>query len=141
MQSSTTNLLPALNRVPIVAEIPVKKSVPDVASLTAGIRAGDEESFREFHQLYFDRLYQFLLVIARGNEDEARDALQETLLRVVRYARKFERRRFLELAQGRCPQRGARCRPQAASLFQSAAEVRVAFRNSFSWHGLDSAHG
>lgn len=58
--------------------------------MTAGIRAGDEKAFREFHRLYFDRLYQFLLVVARGNEDEARDALQETLLRVVRYARRFE---------------------------------------------------
>lgn len=90
MQSSTINLPTALNRVPIVAEIPAKTPTPDVAFLTAGIRAGREESFREFHQLYFDRLYRFLLVIARGNEDEARDALQETLLRVVRYARKFD---------------------------------------------------
>jgi RNA polymerase sigma-70 factor (ECF subfamily) len=73
-----------------VAEVPAKNSAPDIASLTAGIRAGSEEAFREFHRLYFDRLYQFLLVVARGNEDEARDALQETLLRVIRYARKFE---------------------------------------------------
>ena len=90
MQSSIANLLPALNRAPIVAEVPAKNSVPDIAALTAGIRAGGEDAFREFHQLYFDRLYQFLLIIARGNEDEARDALQETLLRVIRYARKFE---------------------------------------------------
>jgi RNA polymerase sigma-70 factor, ECF subfamily len=90
VQSSTINLLPALNPAPIVAEVPAKKSVPDIALLTAGIRAGSEDAFREFHQLYFDRLYQFLLVVARGNEDEARDALQETLLRVVHYARKFD---------------------------------------------------
>lgn len=90
MQSSAANLLPALNRVTIVAEVPAKNTVPDVAALTAGIRAGNEEAFREFHQRYFDRLYQFLLVVARGNEAEARDALQETLLRVVRYARKFD---------------------------------------------------
>jgi RNA polymerase sigma-70 factor (ECF subfamily) len=73
-----------------VAEVPAKNSAPDIALLTAGIRAGNEDAFRAFHQLYFDRLYQFLLVVARGNEDEARDALQETLLRVIRYARKFE---------------------------------------------------
>lgn len=90
MQSSTANLLPSLNRVPIVAEVPVQKTAAEIASLTAGIKAGNEEAFREFHRLYFDRLYQFLLVVARGQEDEARDALQETLLRVVRYARKFE---------------------------------------------------
>lgn len=90
MQSSTANLLPALNRAPIVAEVPAKNPVPDAASLTAGIRAGNEEAFRAFHELYFDRLYQFLLIVARGNEEEARDALQETLLRVIRYARKFD---------------------------------------------------
>ncbi len=90
MQSAIANLLPALNPAPIVAEVPAKNCAPDIASLTAGIRAGSEDAFREFHHLYFDRLYQFLLVVARGNEDEARDALQETLLRVVRYARKFE---------------------------------------------------
>jgi RNA polymerase sigma-70 factor (ECF subfamily) len=79
-----------LNPASIVAEVPANKSAPDIAALTAGIRAGNENAFREFHQLYFDRLYQFLLVVARGNEAEARDALQETLLRVVRYARKFD---------------------------------------------------
>lgn len=90
MQNALANLLPALNQDPIVAEVSAKDSAPDIATLTARIRAGDEEAFREFHRLYFDRLYQFLLVVARGNENEARDALQETLLRVARYARKFD---------------------------------------------------
>jgi len=90
VQSVATNLPTALNHVPIVAEIPAKTSVPNIASLTTGIRAGDDGAFREFHQLYFHRLYQFLLVVARGEEHEAREALQETLLRVVRHARKFD---------------------------------------------------
>jgi RNA polymerase sigma factor (sigma-70 family) len=90
VQSYTANLLPALNRASIVAEVSANNSVPDIAALTTGIRAGDEGAFRAFHQLYFDRLYRFLLIVARGNEEEARDALQETLLRVVRYGRKFE---------------------------------------------------
>ena len=61
-----------------------------VALVTRGLAAGDEEAFREFHTQYFDRLYQFLLVVARGQEHEAKEALQQTLLRVVRYARVFE---------------------------------------------------
>lgn len=89
MQISTVNLPLALSQTRNV-EPSASKTVTDIAALTAGIRAGDENAFREFHRLYFDRLYQFLLVVARGNEDEARDTLQETLLRVVRYARKFE---------------------------------------------------
>lgn len=90
MQSAVAKLLPALNQAPIVAAVPAQNSAPDIATLTAQIRAGDEEAFRAFHQLYFDRLYQFLLLVTRGNEPEARDALQETLLRVIRYARKFD---------------------------------------------------
>lgn len=90
MRISTVNLPLSLNQARPVVEPSASKTATDIPALTAGIRAGDENAFREFHRLYFDRLYQFLLVIARGNEDEARDALQETLLRVVRYARKFE---------------------------------------------------
>ncbi|MCW5554280.1 MAG: sigma-70 family RNA polymerase sigma factor [Verrucomicrobiae bacterium] len=58
--------------------------------LTRRIAAGEEAAFREFHEAYFDRLYQFLLVVTRGQESEAQEALQQTLLRVVRYARKFD---------------------------------------------------
>lgn len=62
----------------------------DVGRLTRLLRSGDEGAFREFHGWYFDRLYQFLLVVARGNEEEAREALQETLIRVARRCRVFE---------------------------------------------------
>jgi RNA polymerase sigma-70 factor (ECF subfamily) len=61
-----------------------------VGELTRRLAAHDEEAFREFHTRYFDRLYQFLLVVARGQEDEAREALQETMLRVARHARVFD---------------------------------------------------
>ena len=60
------------------------------AVLTRRLAARDEDAFREFHALYFNRLYQFLLVIARGQQQEAEEALQETLLRVVKYAREFD---------------------------------------------------
>jgi RNA polymerase sigma-70 factor, ECF subfamily len=60
-----------------------------IVSLTRRLAAGDEAAFREFHALYFDRLYHFLLVVTRGQEHAAQDALQETLLRVVRHAREF----------------------------------------------------
>ena len=61
-----------------------------VGELTRRLAAHDEEAFREFHARYFDPLYQFLLVVARGQEDEAREALQETLLRVASRARAFD---------------------------------------------------
>jgi RNA polymerase sigma-70 factor, ECF subfamily len=75
----------------LVASASNRELEPDnIALLTRRLAAGDEEAFREFHARYFDRLYQFLLVIERGHEDQTREALQQTLLRVVRYARVFE---------------------------------------------------
>jgi RNA polymerase sigma-70 factor (ECF subfamily) len=47
-------------------------------------------NLREFHEAYFDRLYRFLLVLCQGRETDAREALQDTLCRVVRHARSFE---------------------------------------------------
>lgn len=60
-----------------------------IAALTRRLAAGDEAAFREFHGRYFDRLYRFLLVVTRGHEHAAQDALQETMLRVARYAQEF----------------------------------------------------
>jgi RNA polymerase sigma-70 factor (ECF subfamily) len=62
----------------------------DVEVLTRKMAEGDEKAFAVFHDGYFDRLYQFLIVISRGHEDEAQEALQQTFLRVVRYVRPFK---------------------------------------------------
>ena len=62
----------------------------EVSHLTRGLASGNEDDFREFHRLYFARLYQFLLVVARGQEQEAKEVLQETMVRVARYVRPFE---------------------------------------------------
>lgn len=64
---------------------------PDLVTLTRGLAAGGDDAFREFHRCYFDRLYRLLLVLCRGEETEARDALQDTLCRVARHARPFDR--------------------------------------------------
>lgn len=69
---------------------PTAAEQPAIASLTRRLAAGHEAAFREFHALYFDRLYHFLVVVTRGQTHAAQDALQETLLRVVRHAREFE---------------------------------------------------
>lgn len=63
----------------------------DVAVLTRGLVRGDEELYREFHRRYFDRLYGLALVLTRGREIEAQEAVQETLCRVARHARRFDR--------------------------------------------------
>ena len=62
----------------------------EICRLTAALAAGDEEAFREFHTAYFDRLLRYLIVVTRGDEQAARDALQETFTRVVHHARRFD---------------------------------------------------
>ncbi|MGC3958667.1 MAG: RNA polymerase sigma factor [Verrucomicrobiota bacterium] len=61
-----------------------------VRSLTQGMVAGNEAAYRSFHEAYFQRLLRYLLVLARGDEDAARETLQVTLERVVRYIKLFE---------------------------------------------------
>lgn len=67
-----------------------ERGISNITKLTKGLGAGNEAAFRQFHALYFDRLLRYLLVITRGDEDAARDALQETFLRVARHARRFD---------------------------------------------------
>ena len=47
-------------------------------------------AWRAFYDAYFDRLWRYLLVVAAGNEDAAREALQATLVRVTRHIRIFQ---------------------------------------------------
>jgi RNA polymerase sigma-70 factor (ECF subfamily) len=60
------------------------------ATLTLGLAGQDEAAFRQFHAEYFDRLFRYHLVVARGDEQSARDALQETFTRVARHAKRFD---------------------------------------------------
>ncbi|HYP17081.1 MAG TPA: sigma-70 family RNA polymerase sigma factor [Opitutus sp.] len=51
--------------------------------------ASDEMAYREFYAMYAGRLRRYLLVLAAGDEERAREALQATLMRVVRHIRVF----------------------------------------------------
>jgi len=62
----------------------------DIAALTVRMARGEETSFHEFHARYFNRLLRYLLVVARGREEIAREALQLTFVRVARHVRRFE---------------------------------------------------
>lgn len=61
----------------------------DVPALTRRMAEGDETAFRIFYGAYFDRLWRYLLVLAAGDEEASREALQATMLRVVRYIKVF----------------------------------------------------
>jgi RNA polymerase sigma-70 factor (ECF subfamily) len=65
------------------------REAPDLAELTRQMAAGDDDAYRAFHDAYFDRLWRYLLVVAAGDEEAAREALQATLVRLVRHIKVF----------------------------------------------------
>ncbi len=54
------------------------------------MRVGEEGAYREFYDAYYNRLLRYLLVVARGDEEPALEALQSTFLRVVRHIKVFK---------------------------------------------------
>jgi RNA polymerase sigma-70 factor, ECF subfamily len=69
---------------------PLTASPDQIKALTRAMAGGSEAAFREFYAAYFDRLLRYLLVVTGGNEESAREALQLTLVRVVRHVKVFE---------------------------------------------------
>jgi len=61
----------------------------DITALTRALARGDESAYRTFYEAYFQRLFHYLLVVTAGDEDAAREALQATLMRVVRHIKPF----------------------------------------------------
>jgi len=71
-------------------EKPATHHEPDIARLTSEMARGGEDAFRQFFDLYFNRLLAYLLVLTHGHEDSAREALQSAILRVVKHVRRFD---------------------------------------------------
>ena len=55
----------------------------DVPTLTRAIAQGDGQAFEQLYHAIFTPLYGYLLVCARGREQEVQEALQETLIRIA----------------------------------------------------------
>ena len=62
----------------------------DVPVLTAAICTGDQRAFEQLYHTIFSPLYSYLLVCARGREQEVQEALQESLIRIVRKMKPFK---------------------------------------------------
>jgi RNA polymerase sigma-70 factor, ECF subfamily len=67
----------------------------DVAAVTSSMQRGEEAAFREFYDGYYDRLYRYLIVLTRGQEDTAREILQTTMIKVTRSIKPFAEERSL----------------------------------------------
>ena len=57
---------------------------PDIPALCSAVHRGDESAVRSLHALYHNRLSRYALVITRGNEAVAADAVQNTFLKALR---------------------------------------------------------
>jgi RNA polymerase sigma factor (sigma-70 family) len=84
---------PAVMRTKIVALD--FATVPNLQDLTSQMVAGEEDAFRIFHDLYCDRLFRYLTVLSRGDEELARDLVQVTMVKVVRSIRLFDNEALL----------------------------------------------
>jgi RNA polymerase sigma factor (sigma-70 family) len=60
---------------------------PGIAELTRRMAAGEDRAFAEFHAAWFARLFRYVLVLQRGDETAAAEVLQDTMIRVARYAK------------------------------------------------------
>lgn len=70
--------------------IPVgEQEAERVRLLTERMVSGEEAAFSEFHGRYSDRLFRYLLVLTRGQEDFARELCQTTMVQAVRSVREF----------------------------------------------------
>ena len=78
--------------VSLVDAVPALPPAPpgETGLFTRRLAAGDEDAWRDFHARYFDRLHRFALVLCRGEESAAREAVQLTFIRAVRYMKRFD---------------------------------------------------
>src|SRR5664279_617198 len=70
-------------------------TAPDIQALTRAVRRGDADAFSRFYDLYSFRLYKFLLVLARGDENEAREVCQAVFIKVAKRCDLFDDERRL----------------------------------------------
>jgi RNA polymerase sigma factor (sigma-70 family) len=71
----------------IPAEKQGETSAADLGRLTLALARGDDDAWLEFHGVYGPSIFRQLLALTRGDHDLAKDALQQTYLRVAKYVR------------------------------------------------------
>jgi RNA polymerase sigma-70 factor, ECF subfamily len=76
-------------------EVGSATATPDIRALTRAVRRGDADAFSRFYDLYSFRLYKFLLVLARGDELEAREVCQAAFIKLAKRCEVFDDERRL----------------------------------------------
>jgi len=80
---------------PLKASGNTAEGAPGIRSLTLAIRRGDAAAFARFYDLYSFRLYRFLLVLARGDENTAREVCQAAMTKLAKRFEVFDDERML----------------------------------------------
>lgn len=76
----------SMDRPPAVVSVSFSNAAEFLA-LTNSIAAGDEAAATKFFNNYCDRLFRYLLVVTRGDEELARDLLSITMVKATRNMR------------------------------------------------------
>ena len=82
----------------IIADERLKNTPVDAEetrALTEAMRHGDEAAFSRFYDLYAFRIYKYLLVLARGDETDAKDVCQTVMLKLAKPFAVFDEERHL----------------------------------------------
>jgi RNA polymerase sigma-70 factor (ECF subfamily) len=58
--------------------------------MTSKIARGDEAAFNGFYEIYFSRILRYLLVVSGGWEEAVHDAMQESMIRILRNMKPFD---------------------------------------------------
>jgi len=74
---------------------PADWGVVDLGALTRAVRAGDAGAFARFYDLYGFRVYKHLLVLARGDENIAREVFQTVAIKLAKKMAVFDEERPL----------------------------------------------
>ena len=77
-------------------------TVSPLRDITRAICDGDERAFGQFYDLYSLRLYKHALVLAKGNESEAREILQAVVLKLTKRFQVFDEEKRLWAWLTRC---------------------------------------
>ena len=78
---------PTLNSALLIARMEQAASPSRLRELTSALARGDDAAWSEFHRDYGPGIFRYLLAGTHGDYDLAAEALQQTYLRVARYAR------------------------------------------------------
>jgi len=74
---------------------PTSGKACDIQALTVAVRRCDAEAFSRFYDLYSFRLYRFLLVLTRGDDNAAREVCQAVFIKLAKRFEVFDEERAL----------------------------------------------